>query len=254
MVGTFLFIVGGVLGYFLAKYQSRQLPSAFAPLAGPSIRPPQEVARDVAEIREVDADLADQIAAAPAVDPESIPAVIDERTREHSDPELVLGRVSDPDLKQVLGALWGWNPRSRDGDERGYVNSMLAHVRKNGIPASEVERERRIHWAGGKRWAQPDVVVRNKVLIEVKADLATSSASDRSLGQMLRYLLAFKKEGPAVLIVCGKCDPLMAMIVREYVDVWRREMRLPVTVWFARTESVASVEDRVISLEGRAAV
>jgi hypothetical protein len=70
---------------------------------------------------------------------------------------------------------------------------------------------------------------------------------------VLRYLLAFKQSGPAVLIICGECDPLMTMIVRQYVEVWRRELRLPVTVWFAREESAAQVDDRVVSLGGGAA-
>lgn len=252
-----LLVVGGVLGYVLGwslgKRGGRHVSAPLAPQAARSMRPPEDVERDVAEIRAFDAELADQIAAAPAVQPESVPAVIDEPTRERHDPEQILSRISHPDLRDVLRALWGWNPRSREGDERGYVNSMLVHVRKNGVPTNEVERDPRIQWPGSKRWAQPDVVVRKNVLIEIKADLTTSSASDRSLGQMLRYLLAFKTTGPAVLIVCGECDPLMSMIVRQYVEVWRNELRLPVTVWFARTESVAKVEDRVISLEGRAA-
>jgi len=256
MIEIVLLIIGGVLGYLLGtRVGPRVAPSipSMAPRPTRSMRPPEDVERDVAEIRAVDAELADQIAAAPAVEPELVPAVIDERTRDRNAPEQVLSRVAHPDLRQVLQALWGWKPRSREGDERGYVNSMLVHARKNGVPTNEVERDPRIQWPGSKRWAQPDVVVRKSVLIEVKADLTTSSSSDRSLGQMLRYLLAFKTTGPAVLIVCGECDPLMSMIVQQYVDVWRNELRLPVTVWFARTQSVAQVEDRVMSLEGRAA-
>lgn len=83
------------------------------------------------------------------------------------------------------------------------------------------------------------------MLIEVKADLGTTSASDRSLGQMLRYLLAWKARGPAILVICGECDPLMSLIVRQYVDSWRTARQLPVTVWFARDEAVTAVDDRV---------
>jgi hypothetical protein len=253
MTELLFLIVGAASGYAFCLYRaSRPAPPA-QPQPSHSIRPPEEVARDVAEIRQVDEELADQITAAPAVAPEAIPAVIDEHARNLQSAEQVIGRVPHADLQHVLRVLWGWKPRSREGNEKGYVNSMLAYMRRNGVPSNEVERERRIQWAGGKRWAQPDVVVRGKVLVEIKSDLTTSSASDRSLGQMLRYLLAFKQIGPAVLIICGERDPLMTMIVRQYVEVWRSELRLPVTVWFAREESASQVDDRVVSLGGGAA-
>lgn len=253
MTELLFLIIGAASGYAFCVYRARQPASPVQPQPLQSIRPPEEVARDVAEIRQVDEELADQIAAAPAIEPEAIPASIDERTRDLQNADQVIGRVPHDDLQHVLRVLWGWKPRSREGNEKGYVNSMLAYMRKNGVSGNEVEREKRIQWGGGKRWAQPDVVVRGRVLIEIKSDLTTSSASDRSLGQMLRYLLAFKKVGPAVLIICGERDPLMTMIVRQYVEVWRSELRLPVTVWFAREESAAQVEDRVVSLGGGAA-
>jgi hypothetical protein len=138
MTEFLLLIVGGVLGYLLGKRAGRDVAPSIQATAPPptrSVRPPEDVERDVAEIRAVDAELADQIAAAPAVEPESVPAVIDESIRKRHDPEQLFSRISHPDLKHVLLALWAWRPRSREGDERGYVNSSKHPV--DGIWSSE---------------------------------------------------------------------------------------------------------------------
>jgi hypothetical protein len=59
---------------------------------------------------------------------------------------------------------------------------------------------------------------------------------------MLRYLLAWKRRGPAVLVVCGDCSEELRFLIRTYVVGWRRQIQLPVTVYFKR-DSTAPTDD-----------
>jgi hypothetical protein len=66
---------------------------------------------------------------------------------------------------------------------------------------------------------------------------------------MLRYLLAWGKDAPAILIVCGDVEPIMRAVITQYVEAWRTGLRLPVTAWFAREEEIGQVDDKVHTRE-----
>jgi hypothetical protein len=239
------------MGFALAALLSRRrTPEAKPRPPSDETTPFTEAAfQAVAELQETDKELAEAIAAPAVVKVQETPAIIDEKQQvSESLLNKALERVTDETLRRTLKSLAGWRPRSSDGSEHGYVGSMLRYMTRNGVSTKEIEREKRIKYKEeDTHWAQPDVVVANRVLVEVKADLDSSSASDRSLGQMLRYLLKWKFHGPAILVVCGRCDAFTSLLVRHYVESWRTTLRLPVTVWFARQGSSLEVEDRVHS-------
>jgi hypothetical protein len=236
-----LLLVGAVLGALIAGAMVMRRPELAARMGFAHVHP-RAMADDLEAIRKEDKELAARIEAPPAVDPAEVPFVVDEALQRSPDFQKVVARVYHSTLRETLLGLHGWRPRSRSGDERGYVNSMLHYLKRNDIKGMDIEREKRITWADGARWAKPDVIVKQRVLVEVKADLDSSSASDRSMGQMLRYLLAWKDRGPAILVVCGQCDSVTQLLTKDNIRSWRESLKLPVTVWFVREECASEVE------------
>jgi hypothetical protein len=156
--------------------------------------------------------------------------------------------IRDPEVANIAVALVRWNPRRRqagvDLTESEYQESFTRSLQRRGY-SGQIETRPSVSWSadekhgGGSRDAYPDMVVRERVLVELKADLTASSNADRALGQMLRYLLAWKDRGPSVLAVCGYASPEMIFLVRHHINIWRKTLLLPVTVYF-KQEGVPS--------------
>lgn len=144
---------------------------------------------------------------------------------------------------EIIAALTRWKPRRRqrgvDLTESEYEESLHRFLKQQQL-SSTVRAKPRVYWgseeAPGGRAAIPDFVFRESVLVELKADLTRSDQADRALGQMLRYLLAWKRTGSAVLAICGDVAPHNRFLVRLYVEQWRRDLGLPVTVFFKRVD------------------
>ena len=93
----------------------------------------------------------------------------------------------------------------------------------------------------GDRRAVPDFSFRS-VLVEIKRNITGSSDTDRALGQMARYCVAWRRKGPALLIVCNEYDHDLRMFVERTVRGWKAQ-GIPVMAYFARHPSVAAGDD-----------
>jgi hypothetical protein len=214
------------------------------------------LARDLIRSQQEDApEHADVVRAAPAIRPSSQPSEVpkDVSDAARTAPTMAAAqatlreRIPNADVADALALLIRWTPR-RHGSEDRYQNSFRAYAPKNGY-AGRIEERRQVTWGmegrDPTRVAYPDFVLgdiggpdKRKVLVELKANLSSSSEVDRAMGQMLRYLLAWKAHGPAILAVCGETPPEMRFLVRLYINMWREVVRLPVTVYFKRDDVI----------------
>ena len=211
----------------------------------------EEIRRDSPEIAEV-------IELEPAVPVESQPAEFKE---EQAD-EIMTAKtdeeardkarkfIKNPDVADAVVVLSRWTPKNCDYEE-DYQSSFNWYARRNGYSGQRISEQERlpliINEQDPLRVAIPDFILGDssgpdskKVLVELKADLTTSTASDRALGQMLRYLLAWKKR-PALLVVCGDTPPDIRELIRINVESWRERLKMPVSV-FWKSDDEADVE------------
>ena len=181
----------------------------------------------------------------PAVDPESIPITVNPTE------EAKVASIAHPQLRRLLNALLKWKPK-RHRDEDGFQRSFRTHLLKNGYTDEEVKRHERVNWTAYDRDATskdkkaiPDYVVENIVLVEIKRNITGSSESDRSLGQMQRYSIAWRGRGPALLVVCNEYDDNLRKLTDQAVRGWKRQKKygVPVMAYFARHPSVAEGDD-----------
>lgn len=156
-------------------------------------------------------------------------------------------RFPNQDVAAVIAALVCWKPRRHTSEDK-YQSSFRNHALKSGY-AKRLEEKPRVRWGlegdDPARAAYPDFVLGEtdaapgkKVLVELKANLKSSAEVDRAMGQMLRYLLAWKKNGPAILVICGEAPPEVRFLVRLYITSWRQIAKLPVSVYFKRDDVV----------------
>ena len=199
---------------------------------------------NIEDIKTADPELANIIQSQPAVPVESIPDEITRATQTEiqnaptAEAAIAVASkfIRDLDVAKVVVDVTRWDPR-RCRSEIQYQNSFLRHVRKSGYRDQEIQEKLRISWGGdhgGNRTAIPDLILRNRVLVELKADLTASGETDRAMGQMLRYLLAWKGKGPSILLICGDVSPELRFLIRLYISTWRKTVRLPVTVLFRK--------------------
>lgn len=178
----------------------------------------------------------------------------------------IAGRFTkDPVMAEAYACLSTWRARPRYRDEMGYQGSLRHHFRKTGLLPRVREKER-ISWTGDhagatERAAVPDFVLNpgpgrrrpspkyEGVLIEIKGDLSNSSEVDRALGQMLRYLLAWRSKGAALLVVCGEVSPEFRWLIRHYVGTWRSTLQLPICVHFMQARNEGTLADAVDSAD-----
>jgi hypothetical protein len=224
---------------------------------GPMNAPTSKVyGEELDELKRDNPDLANMIAA-PAVaavedQPAEIrPSQIEDLQQANNDKAAVtIARryVKDPEVAIVVAALSRWHPRNEPSSEAEFQDRFITRLRGLGVLKGEVLVNERLLWSaderhgGGNRAAYPDLIVRNRVLVELKGDLIDAGTTDRAMGQMLRYLQAWKNRGPAVLAVCGQSKPEMRFLVRLYVRIWRDTLGLPVTVLFKNSDERMSHE------------
>jgi hypothetical protein len=210
------------------------------------------------ELEREDPQAAQALRKPPAVPVENVPPSLtsqqQEELRNCPTPESRKERahrfIKDPDAADVIAVLAGWRPtRRRAGvelTEREYEEKLIRFLqrREHGFNGA-IERRPPAQWGrddvvdAETRKAIPDLAIRDRVLVELKGELKRSGDADRAMGQMLRYLLAWRLRGPAILVICGEVDPSIKFLVRRYIDSWRQTLRLAVTVFFVREDMAA---------------
>jgi hypothetical protein len=175
------------------------------------------------------------VAAKPAIEPEAIPDYIDHSTVEGLSASSARG-VHDPDMRAFLEALKGWEP-SFHRAEQSYGNSLRSHVARAGRGADLVRwpADIKLSLQGDEHRVLPDFLFR-RLLVEIKGDIRTAAEADRALGQVARYALAGKTRGPTLLIICGDCEPAYLALIRIYVMMWRKSLRIPISPYFIRSQ------------------
>ena len=204
---------------------------------------------DLNQLRRDAPEIAAAIAQPAAVDLRDVPGEIKHEDFEGVDKddhdavrEKAFKLVRDYDVAEIIAVLHSWNPaRQRYGEAPGedYYERSFERALKRYKFSGTIERQRRVEWrvdAGDARAGVPDVILRGRVLVELKAELTQAGQSDRALGQMLRYLFAWKTKGPSVLVVCGEVPPAIRSLLRYYLKLWRETLGLPITVYFKREE------------------
>lgn len=206
------------------------------------------------DIKQTDPELAEIIESKPAVPVRSVPEeiLISKAAQDEiqSAPtaaaavKVASEFIRNEEVAKVVAAVTRWRPRLCNS-ETDYQNSFIRHIRRGSYyTENQIEEKGRITWGhdqGGRRTAIPDLLLGNKdndsdkrILVELKANLTVSGETDRAMGQMLRYLIAWKRRGPSMLIVCGDVSPEIRFLVRIYINAWRKILNLPVTVLFRR--------------------
>ena len=178
----------------------------------------------------------------PAVEPESIPVAVDPTEQREID------SIPHQQLRRLVQTLRTWAPK-RHQDEDGFQKSFLRPLLKSGYPAEAVERHPRSRWTARDRAppdkdrnAIPDFRVDGVVIVEIKRNITGSGVSDRSLGQMQRYSFAFRRTGPALLVVCNEFDDGLRIFVEKTIRGWKATGS-PVMAYFARHPSLADGDD-----------
>lgn len=217
-----VFVLGFSLGVFACWFVAKHLIQSRSPLA--------KSLRLVAAPSYED----DGLSGPPAMDPNSLPDTVTAEDIEQGR----VGDLPDAELDRIVHLLPKWRPK-RHQDEYGFHRSFDRFLLENGYSEDQVELEPRVSWTAGDegaprtRHAQPDFVVRGRVLIEIKRNLTGSSESDRSLGQMLRYLVAWRSRGPALLLVCNEYDDNLRRLIGRHVKSWKAQ-GVPILAYFVR--------------------
>jgi hypothetical protein len=253
-MGAFLF--GFILGFGIALAVGAGLRPKLLGLLGRggslegAEAPAGVSAAAIRELSVADPGLAGVIAAPAAVPvaavPEEITIEVQRAIAAAPTPELALAAakrfVRDADLAIAISTLVQWRTRRRN-PESVYQNSFRTTLRRN---VQDYAEKPRIPWGGqtgGERIAVPDFIVNQRVLVELKAGLTSSGDSDRALGQMLRYLLAWKERGPAILAICGETSPEIKFLIRMYIRTWREHLNLPVGVYFKQGDDEGAPDE-----------
>jgi hypothetical protein len=173
----------------------------------------------------------------PAVAPELLPDSISP----HEVAKVAM--IPHLELRRLIGALLTWKPK-RHQVEEGFQRSFERHLLDNSYSANEIKRHPQLRWTArdraptsGDKRAVPDFVIADSVLVEIKRNVEFSGASDRSLGQMNRYSIGFRRHGPALLVVCNEYDDELRVLVEKTVRSWKTH-GAPVMAYFARDPNV----------------
>jgi hypothetical protein len=108
---------------------------------------------------------------------------------------------SDAELRTLLSEIEAWRPRFA-GTEREYQRRLLWRLKRS-MPDAFPEEERWIENAEGERVGRVDILVSDRIVIEMKARPGSSGA-DRAIGQVNKYAdyCLATGTGPVVLVLC----------------------------------------------------
>jgi hypothetical protein len=111
-----------------------------------------------------------------------------------------------PDLfGEVQAVIKSWKPRGCR-TEKDYERSLEGRLR------SEL-KDRKVQPQYGSARQRVDIVVGNKVPIEIKKDLVTTAKLQQTLGQLDQYIESWEK---VFLVLCGNTPPDILASLRQY--------------------------------------
>lgn len=217
------FVLIGVVGFVLGLFATRAWPGQRARWSGGAV---PVFDRESAALDPAHPDL---------------PDAVDASEKEK------IARIPHAGLRELLTGLQSWHPQ-RHRHEDSFQRSFLRHLVKLRYDEASITRHPRLRWTAEDRdpdsddaRAVPDFSVKT-VLVEIKRNVTASAESDRALGQMARYCMAWRREGPAVLIVCNEYDGNLRTFVERTVRGWKAQ-GLPVMAFFARSGTVQAGDD-----------
>jgi hypothetical protein len=106
---------------------------------------------------------------------------------------------------RVCQAIESWSPRGCK-TEKDYENSLVKKLQKELVNQTIIQQY-------GSARQRVDIVVHKKVPIEVKKDLKSTAALQRTIGQLNQYLKDW--EG-IILVLCGDVSPDLEKSILEY--------------------------------------
>jgi len=106
---------------------------------------------------------------------------------------------------RVCQAIESWRPRGCK-TEKDYENSLVKKLQKELVKQTVVQQY-------GSARQRIDIMVHSKVPIEVKKDLKSTAALQRTIGQLHQYLKDW--EG-VILVLCGDVSPDLMKGILEY--------------------------------------
>lgn len=108
---------------------------------------------------------------------------------------------------KVVNLIKEWKPE-RYRTEKDYEESLYAHLHEH-LKEVQVIKQ----YARGR--IRADIVVGDKVLIELKNNLKSTSQFQRMIGQLNEYT---KWDGQIILILCGDTEPAMRKEITQFVN------------------------------------
>ncbi len=112
---------------------------------------------------------------------------------------------------RVCQAIESWRPRGCK-TEKDYENSLVKKLRKELVNQTIIQQ-----YGSGRQ--RVDIVVHNKVPIEVKKDLKTTAALQRAIGQLNLYLKDWKG---IILVLCGEVSPDLMRDILDYAKQYAK--------------------------------
>ncbi len=109
--------------------------------------------------------------------------------------------------KKVVSLIKKWKPKGLN-TEKEYENSLYKYLHEN------LQEQITKQYSLGRTSA--DIVVGDKVLIEIKHNLHSTSQFQRLRGQLQDYMDKWK--GTLVLLLCGDTEPNIKKDIESYVQ------------------------------------
>lgn len=111
-------------------------------------------------------------------------------------------------VREVIRLIDNWHPRSCK-TEKDFERSLHKHLDKNLADVNVVKQ-----YAAGR--VKGDIVVDEKILIELKDSLKSTGQLQRLLGQLDIYNAQWK--GKVIVLICGESERDLMRVLKKKID------------------------------------
>lgn len=111
-------------------------------------------------------------------------------------------------VREVINLIDEWHPRSCK-TEKDFERSLHKHLEKN-LPDANVVKQ----YAAGR--VKGDIVVDEKILIEIKDSLKSTGQLQRLLGQLDIYNAQWK--GKVIVLICGESERDLMKVLTKKIE------------------------------------